>query len=256
MPFLQTVIPSFKVYGGSSVREIYGERLDKTEVLEVNTLESMLFLNREGSWAARPLPREAQLSPAFAVSVADLDGDGKEDLFLSQNFFGNHPEVARDDAGRGLWLRGNGRGGFESVPGQASGIRVYGEQRGSALGDYDRDGRVDLVVTQNGNRTRLYRNFRGKPGLRIRLMGPPENPDGVGTGLRLKFADDRLGPARVIHAGSGYWSQASAYPVLSTPEEPTGIWLRWPGGKTMTLQLPEKAHEVLVTHTGELRVLK
>ena len=33
---------------------------------------------------------------------------------------------------------------------------VYGEQRGAAAADYDRDARVDLVVTQNGAATRLY----------------------------------------------------------------------------------------------------
>ena len=81
----------------------------------------MLFLNRGKSFLPVALPAEAQFAPAFAVNVADMDGDGHEDLFLSQNFFAVHPELDRLDAGRGLWLRGDGKGGFVSVAGQVSG---------------------------------------------------------------------------------------------------------------------------------------
>jgi len=62
------------------------------------------------------------------------------------------------DAGRGLLLRGRGDGTLDAVPGQESGIAIYGEQRGCAAADFDGDGRPDLVVTQNGAETKLYRN--------------------------------------------------------------------------------------------------
>ena len=139
----------------------------------------------------------------------------------------------RLDAGRGLWLRGIGGGRLEAVPGQTSGILVYGEQRGAALCDFDGDGRVDLAVSQNGAETKLYQNVLGKPGLRVRLAGPPGNPDGVGATMRLVFGG-RMGAAREIHGGSGYWSQDSAVQVMGCPEIPTQIWIRWPGGKTTT----------------------
>jgi hypothetical protein len=35
----------------------------------------------------------------FGIAVADWDGDGREDLFLSQNFFGHNHGLTRDDAG-------------------------------------------------------------------------------------------------------------------------------------------------------------
>ena len=142
-----------------------------------------------------------------------------------------------------------------AVPGQESGVKVYGEQRGAALCDYDGDGRVDLVVTQNGAETKLFHNISAKPGLRIRLKGPPGNPTGIGAAIRLRHGQ-QTGPAREIHAGSGYWSQDSAVQVLSTAGSPTQIWIRWPGGKTTTSDVPAGAREVVVEENGAVKVVK
>ena len=51
-------------------------------------LDRMLF-------EARPLPAEAQLAPSFYAGVADFDGDGHEDLFLTQNFYPLEPDMSR-----------------------------------------------------------------------------------------------------------------------------------------------------------------
>ena len=186
----------------------------------------------------------------FGVVVADLDGDGQEDLFLSQNFFAFRNEEARLDAGRGLWLRGDGQGNFDPVPGQLSGLKIYGEQRGAALADFDKDGRLDLVVAQNAASTKLYRNVGARPGLRLRLQGPAANPDGVGAVLRLRF-EDVWGPAREIHAGAGYWSQDSVTTVLGFREPPRAVQVRWPGGRTSEVPVPEHARELTVRCPAE-----
>ena len=228
------------------------------EQLQATTLASTIFFNRTNRFEARALPYEAQITPAFAVNVGDFDGDGNEDIFLSQNFFAIATgmrlpdDVARQyDSGRGLWLRGTGGGELESVPSQKSGVLIYGEQRGAALGDFDEDGRVDLVVAQNGAQTKLYQNVGAKPGLRVRLAGPPGNPDGIGATVRLKFGE-RFGPAREIHGGSGYWSQDSAIQILCGSEAPIQIWIRWPGGKTTTSPIPTDARAITVDATGKV----
>jgi enediyne biosynthesis protein E4 len=240
MSFSQTTVDEL-------VRRLGGPASEVT----ASILSSMVFLNRGGHFEARALPQEAQWAPAFGVTVADYDGDGADDIFLSQNFFALRWEMPRLDAGRGLWLRGNGCGGFAPVPGQESGVTVYGEQRGAAVADFDRDGRVDLLVSQNAAETKLYRNQRGRPGLRVRLQGPPGNPTGVGATVRLRFGD-RLGPAREVRAGSGYWSQDSAVLVLGCPEPPDGIWVRWPGGRIVTSPLAQKLREVTVHLDGRV----
>jgi hypothetical protein len=243
--FVRERFPTYAAFGQASVADLLGDAFKSAQKVEASTLASMIFLNRTNHFEARPLPPEAQFSTAFAACVGDYDGDGLEDVFLSQNFFATEPKTPRCDAGRGLWLHGDGKGGLLPVPGQVSGVAVYGEQRGAALCDYDHDGRVDLVVTQNGALTRLFHNVHGRPGLRVKLVGPPGNPLGIGAVIRLETAG-HLGPAREIHAGSGYWSQDSAVQILAGPEPPSRVAVRWPGGTTTWTNIAHGSREVTV----------
>jgi hypothetical protein len=255
LPFILERVQTFRAYGKAGLEDLMGERLKKAKALHVTTLSSSVFINRDMRFEQQVLPQPAQFSPAIGVCAGDMDGDGNEDIFLSQNFFATHPTSSRNDAGRGLWLKGDGTGAFRPLSGQESGVRVYGEQRGCALADYDADGRLDLVVTQNGNATRLFRNDSGKPGLRVRLNAGPENPTGVGSVLRVRVGD-RLGPAREVHAGGGYWSQDSAVQVMGTGGKAAAIWVRWAGGKTGSYDVPPNAREVEIALVGGLRVIR
>jgi len=248
MPFLRERWNTHAAYSQADVQEIYGDRLKSAREIAATWLESTVFLNRGNRFEARSLPLEAQLAPAFGVCAADLDGDGHEDLFLSQNFFGMPGEVSRADAGRGLLLRGDGRGGFRAVTAGESGIDIAGQQRAAAMCDYDRDGRIDLVVTQNSAETRLLKNTGARPALRIRLKGPSGNPFGVGAMIRW-LRDDQMGPAREIHAGSGYWSQDGATQVMALGQA-SRVWVRWPGGKTTTTDVPAGVNEILIGMDG------
>lgn len=245
LPFVREKFGTFMAFAEASLQQILGDRMRQTAELQANTLASMMFLNRGGRFEPVALPAEAQFAPVFAVNVADFDGDGNEDVFLGQNFFATHSDMVRFDAGRGLLLRGDGKGRVSPVPARDSGIYVYGEQRGAAVSDFDRDGRADLVVTQNAAETKLLRNARAKPGLRIRVQGPPGNPSGVGALIRLESGAAK-GPVREIRAGSGYWSQDSAMAVMGSPSDPERIRVQWPGGKHLIRDIEKGAREITV----------
>lgn len=245
MPWLRETIPTHAALSIASIAEILGPRFASAKSVAANTLAHTLFLNRGDRFEAVPLPREAQMAPSFGVSIADFDGDGHEDAFLAQNHFAAHPETPRSDAGRGLLLRGDGKGGLAPLPEEASGIAVFGEARGCAVADYDGDGRTDLAVAQNGAATKLFQNLNARPGLRVRLRGAPGNLDGIGAQLRMVFAKGR-GPIRELHAGSGYWSQDWLTPILATPEKPVAVWVRWPGGQVTTTKIPPGAKEIII----------
>ena len=247
LPHLAEAFPTHAAYSRAGAREVFGDLLSGTNRLEVTTLTSMVLLNRGGSFEARPLPAPAQWAPAFGVCVADYDGDGHEDVFLAQNWSSAQPMIQRSDAGRGLWLRGDGRGGFTAD--LLSGVRVYGEGRGAAVADYDGDGRVDLVVGQNAARTTLWHNERAQPGLRVRLVGPPANPGAVGAAVRIVYAG-RTGPWREIQSGSGHWSVNSPVPVLGLAADPVAVEVRWPGGRTTRHPVEGRPTEVRLRPDG------
>jgi hypothetical protein len=183
----------------------------------------MVFMNRGNKFEAHPLPREAQLSPVNAICVGDFDGDGIEDVFLAQNWFGGPSDITREDNGRGLWLRGKGDGTFVALDSTESGVNMFGEQRAAALGDFNSDGRVDLAVMQSNDRSKIYLNERAKRGLRIRFA------EGKSGEVRVVYANGRKGPTRV--AGEG------TIQVLGLAETPEAIWIRWSGGKEQTIPI-------------------
>jgi len=128
-----------------------------------------------------------------------------------------------------------------------SGIAVYGEQRGAAYSDFDGDGRLDIVVSQNASETRMFRNRVAKPGLRVRVRGDQSNPDGIGTQLRLVYGTGPAGPVREVQAGSGYWSQNGAVQVFGLSGTPSAIRVSWPGGPEFDVPVPSGAREVVVS---------
>mgnify|MGYP003579968135 CR=1 FL=1 len=244
-PGVQSRLRSFHEYADASIDRVLGPAVTGATSLGATTFDHMVFLNRGHRFEPRPLPAEAQWAPAFYAGVADFDGDGREDVFLSQNFFATDVATPRYDAGRGLLLLGDGTGGLEPLSGERSGVRVYGEQRGAAYADFDADGRIDLAVSQNAAPTMLFHNVGAKPGLRVQLRGPRTNPGAVGAQLRLRYRDGS-GPIREIQAGSGYWSQNGAVQVLgrSIGRQPTAVWIRWPGGREQVVPLKPDQREL------------
>jgi hypothetical protein len=102
------------------------------------------------------------MTPVYGVLAADFDGDGALDVLLAGNFDGVKPEIGRMHAGYGVFLRGDGKGGFVStratesgffVPGQARDIQRVRTRRGDVY-----------VVSRNNDKPLVFRASAG-PGL-------------------------------------------------------------------------------------------
>ncbi len=240
MPFVREEKETYLNYAKSSLGEIFGNSLISAPYLEANTLESMVLINNGDGFDSVVLPFEAQITTAMHAGVADINGDGHEDIFLSQNFFAVQKETDRNDSGRGLVILGDGKGNFTSLPGHLSGITVYGEQRGAAFADFNMDARIDLLVTQNGAQTKLFQNTNSKPGLRVRLRGTKNNPWAFGSKIRIQYNDGTMGPVREIQSGSGYWSQNSPVQILGIKSDATYLNIQWPDGSKTTESIQGK----------------
>ena len=214
IPFLREEFSSYSDYASANTWQLLGVQRDQLRSININKIESVIYLNQGGKFEMRDLPINAQLSPVFGISVSDFDGDGFEDVFLAQNFFGTRPGFPRLDTGRGLLLKGKGNGDFTSLSQSLSGIDITGDQRGAAFSDYNRDGKVDLLVGQNNGQSKLYQNRNAKRGLIVQLKGLKNNPKAIGAKIQL-VSMYKKGPIREVKCGGGYRSQDSAFQVLS-----------------------------------------
>ena len=158
MPTLRTKLKTFENFANSSLNDLYPKsRLAGAIRLEARVLETCLLVNDgTGRFEMRPLPRMAQLSPANCVVLKDVDGDGKVDCLLGQNFYGAQPEVGHHDSGLSLLLKGKGDGSFEVVPPAISGIMVPGAVMSITPRDLTGDGRDELIFGVNGGRMRIF----------------------------------------------------------------------------------------------------
>lgn len=106
--------------------------------------------------------------------------------------------------------------------------------RGLALGDFDRDGDLDLLITTNGGPALLYRNDlpAGNRSIRFTLEGRKSNRDAIGAVAHVFDATGRQ--TQMVKSGSSYLS-ASALPLtfgLGTQKEIQRAVIYWPSGQT------------------------
>ena len=127
--------------------------------------------------------------------------------------------------------------------------------RGVAQADYDRDGDVDLLITENDGPVHLLRNDTpGGRSLRVRLEGRPDNTDALGAWITAITADARM--VRRIHTGSSYLSQSENVMTfgLGAADAVDTLIVRWPGGREDRYTDLPAGHEVhLIEGEGLVR---
>src|SRR5260370_6483089 len=108
--------------------------------------------------------------------------------------------------------------------------------RGLALGDFDNDGSVDVLVSVNDGAPVLLRNNAGKQNhwLGVKLVGKKSNPDAVGAVVSYQAGD--LKRSRMKVGGGSYLSSHDPRMVLGLGKREKIDWLevKWPlpSGKT------------------------
>lgn len=143
---------TFESFSKATLDEIVPpEDLDRSIQYQADTFASMLFQNKgDGTFTASELPEQAQLSPINEMISVDVDQDGNMDLILAGNIFEIHPDVARSDAGNGLWMKGNGKGEFEPVSSFISGFFAPGNVKDIKMINTP-GGKAVLVANNNGS---------------------------------------------------------------------------------------------------------
>jgi hypothetical protein len=144
------------------------------------------------------------------------------------------------------------RGRFADVSrGAGSGFAIEKVSRGLAAGDFDNDGDLDLLVTNNGQSADLLRNV-GVSGnaLMVRTIGKQSNRDSVGAQLRLTMGTQTQ--KREVKAGSSYLGQNDQrqHFGLGAATRVDRLEVRWPSGSTDVVQNIE-ANQIITVREGD-----
>ena len=127
--------PTYAGFADASIQQLFSSsQLQRAVHYETDTFASVYLQNTgKGTFSWAPLPNLAQLSPIRGIIAHDVDGEGNLDLIVAGNLYGAEANTPRADAGNGLWLRGDGHGGFTPVPPVESGFLASMDVTGLAL---------------------------------------------------------------------------------------------------------------------------
>ncbi|MEW6072658.1 MAG: CRTAC1 family protein [Planctomycetota bacterium] len=187
--------------------------------------------------------RAARGTTGFSPNFLDADNDGDLDLFLCNGAVYVSPDAPFDSTYEDrygvpdLLLVNDGQGAFTAA-GVAAGPHFARAQigRGSAAGDLDDDGDVDLVLSNLAGPAVVLRNDSPPASwITLRLVGHGGNRDAIGARVRLTAA----GRTQVaeVRAGGGYLSCSDRrlHFGLGSATRIDRLEIAWPGGRAQTL---------------------
>ncbi|HEU5134126.1 MAG TPA: CRTAC1 family protein [Steroidobacteraceae bacterium] len=183
------------------------------------------------------------LSLTFGLVYADVDLDGWQDLVLANGHI--EPRIQEVEAEvsyrQAPQILGNNREGafrdWSATAGEPFKRPIVG--RGLAVGDLDRDGDLDLVITENNGPLHVLRNeSQDARYLRVRLKGRSPNIDAIGA--RIEARAGSLIQRRWVRTGSSYMSQSELTSTfgLGAAGPIDELIVTWPNGKRQVFQEP------------------
>jgi hypothetical protein len=191
---------------------------------------------------ASGLGRITMPSSGWSSGAFDLNNDGWKDLFIACGDVNDNTELfsSRHARQRNMVLLNQGDMKFADGSAQAGvSFQQTGLHRGAAFGDFDGDGRVDVVVSRIGERAELFRNTSAPKNhwVALRLTGNRSNRDAIGARIHLTGASGREQWNHVTTStGYGCSSDRTVYFGMGQDETAKSIEIVWPSGVTQNME--------------------
>ncbi len=223
---------------GLAAGDVNGDGLVDVMITNYAHETNTLYLNRGGLFfedgtTAAGLVEHSLSFVGWGVGLFDVDNDTDLDLAVVNGHVIDNIEIIEPGVTypqpNQLFLN-DGKGKFNNVSARAGPVfRDRKVSRGLAVGDWNNDGRLDLLVTNTNDRVDLLENTL--PGnhhwVGFVLRGAPVNPFAIGARVRLK------GMVREVRSGGSFMSQSDLrlHFGLGQLQGPITVEIRWPDGK-------------------------
>jgi len=170
----------------------------------------------------------------------DYDNDGRQDIIVVNGHVYPQLDTVRLGASAGyrqrkLLYHNRGDGTFEEVAAQFGAVMMDPRVgRGLALGDFDNDGRLDVVINNLDGSPEVLHNELATRGnwLLVKLKGAGMNTDAIGALVTARAGT--LTQTRVVQSGTSYISQNDMrlHFGIGAATQVDSIDVRWPDGTT------------------------
>jgi len=207
---------------------------------------------------ATGIGRTTRLMSGWGVKFFDYDNDGNQDLFIANGHPDDKIEVHSTHVTykEPLLLFHNNGHSFDNVSSAAG--PAFSESfaaRGMAVGDFDNDGAVDVLVAVNNGAPVLLRNLAAKANhwLGVKLVGKKANSDAIGARIIWQAGD--LKRSKLKTAGGSYLASHDPREVLGigAHSKIDRLEIRWPqpsGRVEVFTELPIDRYIAIVEGEG------
>ncbi|MFQ6042804.1 MAG: CRTAC1 family protein, partial [Candidatus Poribacteria bacterium] len=195
----------------------------------------------------------------WGIVFFDYDNDGYKDIFVANGHIQDN--IAQFDSTTtyeqpDLLFRNRGNGTFEDVTSSAfKGLGNHKVSRAVALGDYDNDGDIDILVTSWNGKVELLRNDVGdrKNWIKVKTVGVKSNR--LGIGARIKVVAAGITQFEEVQTSGGFASTHDfrIHFGINDAEKVDLIEIRWPGGLVQTKE-NVKANQLIIAIEGDSMV--
>ena len=126
----------------------------------------------------------------WGIKFFDYDNDGYQDIFVANGHLMDNITLLEKHVTypqKNLLFRNLGDGRFANIMSKADGLALEKVSRGAAIGDYDNDGDLDILVTNCNQRPDLLQNAIGNRNnwIQIQVVGQESNRSGIGAKIKV-----------------------------------------------------------------------
>ena len=171
----------------------------------------------------------------WGIRFFDYDNDGHQDIFVANGHLMDNINVLEKHVTypqRNLLFRNLGDGTFGNVTSETDGLALKKVSRGAAIGDYDNDGDLDILVTNCNQRPDLLQNAVGNRNnwIQVQVVGQKSNRSGIGA--RIKVVTGTHIQYREVQSGGSYLSfhDLRAHFGVGKAEQIDLVEIRWTNG--------------------------